>query len=130
MSKFYLRIATPESDFFCGEIEYLSVDTPDGRAGFMRGALPRVAVVSAGYIEISDDGDKKRFDCGDGVLCVDADGVIVVTSYCADSVKDGGVTADGENIERTASDREHDYAKARIMSAMYKLKNKDNTDDR
>ena len=128
MSKFYLRIATPESDFYSGEIEYLSVDTPDGRAGFMRGALPRVSVVAEGYLEITDECARKRFYCGDGILCVTGDGITLVTSYCADAEKDGA--ADGKTAERAASDREHGYAKARIMSAMHKLKNKDNADDR
>ena len=112
MSKFYLRIATP-----------------DGRAGFMRGALPRVSVVSAGYLEISDEGMRKRFDCGDGLLCVDGDGVTLITSRCADREQSTAGGADVKNAERAASDREHDYAKARVMSAVYKLKNKDSSDN-
>ena len=45
MSTFELRIVTPDGLFYSGEVEYLSVQTTDGRVGFMRGALPRVGKI-------------------------------------------------------------------------------------
>ena len=47
MSTFRLHVVTPMRDFYSGEVEYVSVKTPDGREGFLSGALPRVAVLSA-----------------------------------------------------------------------------------
>ncbi len=121
MSKFFLRIATPERDAFSGEVEYLSFDTPRGREGIMRGAIPRIAVVSAGKLEITDCGVKTVLNVGDGLIHVERGGVTVVTSRC------DGDGADMSNRDGEFGDLTPEIARAKIVST---IKNKNSHDDR
>lgn len=118
MSTFALRIATPLHDIFSGMVDYVSVNTPDGRAGFLRGALPRVAVLSEGLIDISVGDEKLSFYASDGIFMLSADGMTVVTSDCCD-------TSDIQDSDMPTEDnsaRQYSYAKARIASALLKMK--------
>lgn len=123
MSKFFLRIASPEREVYSGQIDYLCVDAPDGKIGFMRGALPGIYAVSAGAMDITDDDNKLTIVCGDGILSVEGDTVTALVS----SAKALTDEAD-EGFESRAA-REQDYAKARIMSGLYRMKNGDNKKD-
>ncbi len=117
MSSFYLRIATPDADRFSGRVEYVSLDTPDGRIGLMRGALARIAVLDAGRIEITDGGTKKIFVCGDGLVRVDAGGVTVLTSKC-------GPQDENEDAADKGSVSDLKLAKVAIASSLKKMKEK------
>lgn len=122
MSKFYLRIITPVGEFFSGKVEYLSVDTPSGREGFMRGALCKLAVLSAGRITV-DDGERTDFVCGNGFISVEKDGVTLITSECDyENADDKALSGDFE--------RESDYAKARLVSGIAKIKKKHGSEER
>ncbi|MCH5162537.1 MAG: hypothetical protein J1G38_03510 [Clostridiales bacterium] len=77
-----MHIVTPSSDFYTGEIEYLCVDTPDGKVGIMHGAISRIAVLSAGCIEIKTPVLEQRAYCGDGLFFVNSDGVTILTEKC------------------------------------------------
>ena len=99
MNSFFLQIATPDRDFFSGEVEYLSVDTPTGREGFMRGALPKIAVLSAGKIEINVDGQKTAFVCSDGIIYVKPDGISLLTGSCRNA-------GEAEPVELASADAE------------------------
>ena len=123
MSTFSLRIVTPERDVFSGTVDYVSVETSDGRAGFLRGALPRVAVLKEGVIEVTVGNEKMGFYAADGVYSIINGGMIVATSDCYDMSKDSGDAA----VDKRA-DREFDYAKAKIASAMLKIKGKKSAD--
>ncbi|MCH5350466.1 MAG: hypothetical protein J1F39_00660, partial [Clostridiales bacterium] len=83
MSTFLLKIVTPSSDFYTGEIDYLCIDTPDGKQGFLSGALPRVGIISRGAIEITTSVLKMRAICGDGIYKVDKSGVLILVDSCA-----------------------------------------------
>lgn len=83
MNNFRLTIATPEREFYNGMAEYLSVDTPDGRVGFLCGALPRISALSSGRIEITNGEIKTVFYNADGMLRVADDGIYIITSDCA-----------------------------------------------
>lgn len=124
MKTFLVRIATPDCDFYSGAAEYLSVDTPDGRVGFLRGALPRIAVLSRGRIELTDGEGKKIFYCGDGMLRVGADSVTVLTSDCSDSLERLGHGDDDFVRRDVGEDRDYRRAKARIVSSVRKMRDK------
>lgn len=111
MSAFGLTIVTPSGQAFSGDVEYLSVPLSDGRAGFMRGALPRVCVLSAGEIKATLSQSEKRFMCGDGILRVSVDGITVITSACKDtsSVQIANDKTDDDQIK---------YAKVKIASSI------------
>lgn len=115
---FSLRIATPALDVFSGTVDYVSLNTPDGRAGFLRGALPRVAVLSAGPIEITVGDEKIKFYGADGIYSITDGGMTIITSTCHDSEKP---QQDIERVDDGAGLREK-YAKARIASSLIKMK--------
>lgn len=105
-------------------VDYVSVDTPDGRAGFLRGALSRVAVLSAGVIEVTVGDEKIRFACSDGIFCITRDGMTVVTSDCRDSA-DEDFDLGGAGL----SGRQYRYAKARVAASLIKMKSKNIPED-
>ncbi|MDE6029648.1 MAG: hypothetical protein K2F90_04945 [Clostridiales bacterium] len=120
MSTFALRIATPARDVFSGNVDYVSLNTPDGRAGFLRGALPRVAVLSEGVIEVTVGDEKINLYSADGIFSITADGMTVVASDCYDlaqAQEDGVQSNDGASLK-------YKYAKARIASSLIKMKGK------
>ncbi|MDE7106929.1 MAG: hypothetical protein K2O39_01255 [Clostridiales bacterium] len=119
MSTFALRIATPARDVFSGNVDYVSVNTPDGRAGFLRGALPRVAVLSEGVVEVTVGDEKISLYSSDGILSIAADGMTIVSSNCYDlaQAQDDGVQLDDNAVR-------YKYAKARIASSLIKMKGK------
>lgn len=82
MNTFLLKILTPSSEFYTGEIDYLSIDTIDGKQGFLRGALPRVGVVKKGVAEITTSVLKLKAFCGDGIYRVDGSGVLLLVDDC------------------------------------------------
>lgn len=120
MSTFSLRIATPVRDIFSGTVDYVSLNTPDGRAGFLRGALPRVAVLSEGVLEITVGDEKMQLHCADGIFSISAGGMTVITSDCYDMAQ---AQAD-KDISDEGSGRQYEYAKARIASSLIKMKGK------
>ncbi|MDE7165389.1 MAG: hypothetical protein K2O04_08225 [Clostridiales bacterium] len=117
---FSLRIATPALDVFSGTVDYVSLNTPDGRAGFLRGALPRVAVLSAGIIEITVGDEKISLYGADGIFSISSDGMTIVTSSCYDSEQP---QQEIEPVDSNAG-RQERYAKARIASSLIKMKGK------
>ncbi|MCH5165155.1 MAG: hypothetical protein J1G01_02010 [Clostridiales bacterium] len=130
MSTFYLRINTPTREVYSGEVEYLSVNTPTGRAGFMRGALPRIAVVSEGRIEIKSTAVDDKLRCGDGIMQLTSNGVNLLLPYCR---HESDETDDDIHLSETGKkptdERNYRYAKARIASSILKMKDKSKGDD-
>ena len=123
MSTFSLRIVTPDRDVFSGMVDYVSVETSDGRAGFLRGALPRVAVLKEGLIEVTIGNDKISFYTSDGVYNITKSGMTIASSDCYDI----SAGRDTEVVDEQ-SGRTLDYAKARIESSMMKMKGKKSSD--
>lgn len=114
MSTFYLRIATPERDVFTGTADHVSLNTPQGRAGFLAHALPRVAVLSEGVIEITVNNEKIELYCLDGIFSIDGQGITVITAECDD-------IAERDRLQ-IGTAKQFRYAKARIASNLIKMK--------
>lgn len=112
MTTFDLTIVTPSGEAFSGETEYLSVMLPDGRAGFMRGALPRICVLAAGEVKVKSPWEEKSFICGDGILRIADGGASIITSECKD-VKNSDMTQ-----SKADNDGQIEYAKVKIASAI------------
>ncbi|MDE6617550.1 MAG: hypothetical protein K2K13_00780 [Clostridiales bacterium] len=119
MSTFALRIATPARDVFSGNVDYVSVNTPDGRAGFLRGALPRVAVLKEGVIEVTVGEEKISLYSTDGIFSITTDGMTVVASDCYDLAQ-----AQDDSAQLDDNAVRYKYAKARIASSLIKMKGK------
>lgn len=52
---FYLQIATPEKDFFSGEVEAVSLATTDGELGVMAGHTPMAVALGAAPMRIKTE---------------------------------------------------------------------------
>ena len=107
-------------DVFSGTVDYVSLNTPDGRAGFLRGALPRVAVLSEGVMEVIICDEKMRLYCADGIYSISAGGMTVITSDCYDMAQS---QADSDISDDNVG-RQYEYAKARIASSLIKMNSK------
>lgn len=133
MSTFKLSISTPDRLFYSGDVEYLSVDTPSGRTGIMRGALSRICAVKAGRIDVKSAAVAESYYCGNGIMSVNHDGVEILLSSCSrnkdDISSDGATAADGQSVDKTENGREFKYAKAKIASSIIKMKDKTQSDD-
>lgn len=117
MSTFALSIATPVGEVFSGMVDHVSIDAPDGRMGFLRGALPRIAVLAAGIIEVTVGERKMQFECADGIFGIVDDKMTVITTYCSD-LSENAIKND---ITDRLSGRQYSYAKARIASNLLKM---------
>ena len=125
MNSFRLHIVTPDSDFYTGDIEYLCVDTPNGKEGFMHGALPRIAVLSAGSIEIKTSVLELKAHCGGGLVYVNRDGITVLTENCRfDGDEDEGLSKEEEY--KSASDNEYKTAKVKLAQSIKRMRDTDN----
>lgn len=125
MNGFKLHIVTPESDFYSGIVEYLSADTTDGKIGFLHGASPRVTILSSGVMEIKTSVDVMRVENGEGFICVDGDGITVISESCR--FADDAPQSDRYG-ERMPSDRAYDMARAKIAQSIKNLKSKKQSD--
>lgn len=126
MSTFHLSIVTPDKEFYSGEIEYLSVDTPDGKEGFMRGAMPRIAVLSPGHIVIKTSVIETDMICGDGMICVDGDNITVISEKCSYASDEHAEEADGlsDELDGAKTARMIDKAKAGIAASLKNMRDK------
>ncbi len=127
MNTFSLKIVTPTSDFYTGEIDYLSIDTPDGKQGFLRGALPRVGIVSRGEIEITTSVLKLKAFCGDGIYRVDSGGVLLLVDGCR--FENDDVSDVGEDVSKSENARSADTvknAKAKLAASFKKMRKSNN----
>ena len=122
MKTFHLHIVTPVRDFYSGEIESLTVDTPSGREGFLYGALPRVLILKEGVIEIETAVLQLKVLNGDGFVCVGKDGVTVLSESCMFEGDDAPTDTTGDQAE--ASLREYKTAKANMTSTFIKMSDK------
>lgn len=120
MSAFRFRIITPEREFYSGEIESFTAYAPDGKIGFLHGAMPRIISLSAGKIEFKTSVLCMSAVCGDGLIKIDGDGITVVTESCRFE-SDEAPTEDVARSDGSAFDK----VKARIASSFKKLKEKD-----
>ena len=121
MNSFLLHIVTPDNDFYTGEIEYLCVDTPNGKEGFMHGAASSIAVLKAGIIDIKTSVLELKAICGDGLIYVDRDSVTVLTEHCRfDGEEDDG--ADKVAAYRDASSQVYKAAKVHLTQAIKRMR--------
>lgn len=111
MSALSLHITTPSRELYYGNIDYVSLDLSDGRAGFMRDALPQIAVLCAGHIDVTEGDETTVLQCGDGIVRVENNVVTVITSFAR---------KEGEPEPHIANDADtaYKYAKAKIGAAI------------
>ena len=100
------------------------MDTPDGRMGFLYGALPRIVVLSRGRLEITAGEEKNVYYNEAGLLRVTADGIYIVTSDCAEEESKLGTFDKGFAGRDAHDDKVNRRAKARIVANIEKSRGK------
>lgn len=130
MKTFFLRVVTPYGEAYSGEVEYLRVDTPDGKLGLMSGALPRVIALSAGEICAKTSLYEYNAVSSGGLLSIGNDGAMtVLTEKCVLRDKKDDDPPETDKSDRDSAVREYKMAKAQINSSIKKLKDKGYSSD-
>lgn len=128
MNAFLFRIITPEKEVYSGEIESLTADTPDGKIGFLHGAMPRIIALSAGQIDFKTSVLHMSAVCGDGLIKIDRDGITVITDLCRfadDAVKE----SESAEPDGGMSNKAYNMAKVHIASSFKKLNDKNTSEN-
>lgn len=101
----------------------MSFNTPDGRIGLLRGALPRIVAVAKGRVEIRECENAKSFLCDDGIVMIKNNGVVLLTESC--NAEDDIASQENQEISvRRKESKEYDYAKAKIAAQVAKMRDK------
>jgi len=77
-SEFYLEIITPERVFFSGNVEMISVKTPDGERGVLAGHIPMVVAVAVGPVKITQKGEKLTAFLSEGFMEITQNKTIIL----------------------------------------------------
>lgn len=89
MSKsFYFMLSSPDAILFEGEVEYVSLPTPQGEVGIMADHLPIISLISPGVLRIEHKSEEKLLSVGAGFIKVDSGKIMafVQTAEFAESI--------------------------------------------
>ncbi len=78
MKTFLLQIYTPYGKYFDRYVDELIIHTEEYVLGILPNHAPLVAKVKTGKMEIIQNGDKKIYANGEGLINVKKDGVVVI----------------------------------------------------
>jgi len=127
-STFYLEIITPNRIFFSGEVESISLRTPMGGMGVLKGHIPMVVGVDVGPIKIKKDGEVLEAVLTEGFMEVKQDKVVILVDTAewpheidrnrAEAAKRRAE----ERLHRQLSQIEYIRSKAALARAMARLK--------
>lgn len=115
MKTFLLRIVTPTGDLYSGEVEYLCVNTYDGKKGIMHGACECVEAIYPGEIIVKTSVVESRFKSGEGIMCVAKNGVTIALDTC-------NVIEIGDNSVSDEDDKQFNKLKVKLVSSIKKIK--------
>ncbi|UCF35380.1 MAG: ATP synthase F1 subunit epsilon [Acidobacteriota bacterium] len=95
--KINLEIVTPERQFFCGEVDAVTVPGIQGYLGILPGHAPLLSELKNGVITVEGDGAKQRFFCGWGFVEVLSDRVSILAEVAEAS---GQIDAESARKDR------------------------------
>ena len=78
---FYLEVIATDKTFFTGEVETLTVRTPDGEIGILGGHTPMVTAIAACPMKIRKDGDVLNAYIAEGFMEIKQDKTIIITDF-------------------------------------------------
>ena len=114
MSTFLLEIFTPFGKYFDRYVEELVIQTDDYVLGILPNHTPLVSKVKISKMYIIQNGDKKCYAIGEGLLNISKDGVC----YVGDAIQDKK-TAINAGVGAVLIDRNHEY----LQLSVKRLKN-------
>ncbi|MBO4933992.1 MAG: ATP synthase F1 subunit epsilon [Clostridia bacterium] len=131
MNTFNLRILAADRPFYEGECAALRVQLEDGQYGVLAGHAPVVAAVVPGVMKYTlPDGNAETVYVSDGILRVNKDDVLVLTSTAErpDEIDakraERSMEAAREAILHRKTEEEYKQAEARLARAIARLKAK------
>jgi F-type H+-transporting ATPase subunit epsilon len=129
--EFSLEIVTPERIFFSGNVEMISVKTPDGQIGVLAGHIPMVAAVDVGPIKITQKDKRITAFLSEGFMEITQDKTIILVDTAEwphEIDKNRALAAKRRAEERLHSKlsyKEYMRAQAALSRALERLKIKD-----
>lgn len=136
MNTFNLRILAADRPFYEGECAALRVQLEDGQYGVLAGHAPVVAAVVPGVMKYTlPDGSAETVYVSDGILRVNKDDVLVLTSTAErpDEIDakraERSMEAAREAILHRKTEEEYKQAEARLARAIARLKAKNKSLD-
>ena len=79
---FDLKILTPEHEFFSGNVEGISAQSPDGNIMILADHAPMIMPVSIGILSVKIDGKWEEYVCSEGFLEAHSEGVLIFVQSC------------------------------------------------
>ena len=136
MKTFHLRILAADRPFFDGECVSVRVQLEDGQYGVLAEHAPAVAAVVPGVMKLTlPDGTVERVYVSDGILRVDKNDVLVLTSTAERPEEIDYLRAKRseeaarETILHRQTEEEYKQAQARLARAVARMKTKGKTLD-
>ena len=127
-NELFLEIITPVKTFYSGYVDRITLDTPKGQMGVLKGHMPIVAVVSIGITRIKKDGQWTKAYTSEGFMKIEHDKAIlfVDTAEWPDEIDANRALAAAERarerLQRQLSRVEYMNSRAALQRAMSRLR--------
>ncbi|MDO8498361.1 MAG: ATP synthase F1 subunit epsilon [bacterium] len=128
MSKLQLKIVTPEKEIYDGEVEMVTVTTPDGEIGILPYHANLMAQVIPGELRIKVGDKVVPMAIGSGLLQMSDNTLILATDMAekAEDIDERAVEEAKERakaaLEQTLTDEEYAVSLATLEKALAQLK--------
>ena len=116
----HLEIITPENIVFQGDVESVSLPTPDGEITVLPAHIPLISIVSPGSILVRQNGTEELFAVSRGVIEIDGKHVRILadTADRAADLEEKAIEEAKARAEALLKDRREDAADFAEATAM------------
>ncbi len=106
----HASIITPDGSIFDGDVDAISLPTPDGEITVLPHHIPLISIVNAGTIMVRQGKEETLFACSSGVIEVDGKSIRVLTDTAdrAEKLEEAAVEAAKARAEKLRSEKRHD----------------------
>ena len=106
----HASIITPDGSIFSGDVDAISLPTPDGEITVLPHHIPLISIVVPGTIMIRQGKDEQIFAVSQGVIEVDGKTIRVLTDTAdrAEELQEAAVEAAKTAAEKLLSEKRHD----------------------
>lgn len=106
----HAQIITPDGSIYDGEVDSLSLPTPDGEITVLPHHIPLISIVVPGTIVIRKGKEEQIFACSSGVIEIDGKRIRVLadTADRAEELQEAAVEAARTAAEKLRSEKRQD----------------------
>ena len=125
MTKFHLKVVTPDKLFFEDEVENVIVRTKDGDRGILSGHISFLTSVGIGPLRIITDGKERKASISEGFVSVNKQGVNIITTDCqwVEDINVSQAEIDKKDLEEKMSKAESKEEKLMYKESIQKVNN-------